>query len=232
MSDAIKSHYTNFAVSIIHTAYKGSGVTTSEDRRSLYIWSYYEIKNRWREYRKANKRIGMTLGDYFWGKGKQWGYLAESYGTHLALKHDDVFYGENYINQITQDVVQEHGGWGSHDLFMLLKSSKGNTNAHLSGDIVVIDSKGFIQLNIQSKATKKMGYSFALTYKKFLNDVQTFINIYDNAKINGIEQQDIDQLFNIFSTTAWQEIQTDVDKNINKIVTDTTNSFLINNKMT
>lgn len=205
MNDAFQQHLQNFLVELQEEDYDES------DRRKLYIWAYYNMKNRFKE---NQGQTPMSLARYFWGNGHIHGYTAEAYGTHLSLVHND-FMAMEHTTELAKSVIAEHGGRGSRGLFNLLNSTKGNTSSQLSGDIVIVNPDGTIRFNIQSKASIKSSYNIYITYQKFLSNVYSFLSIYKNAALNqAIEQQDIDTLFKAFSTEAWTPISKDINKNI------------------
>jgi hypothetical protein len=88
-----------------------------------------------------------TIAKYFWGKTSNvHGYVAEAYGLHLALKHPDFRTLEAV--KLRSEVIAEHGGPGSFELFSLLNSTKGNVTSWLGGDIITVDKNGNIEYNI------------------------------------------------------------------------------------
>ena len=206
MNEHFQSHLQNFYVQLQECS------PNAEDRRSLYVWAWYQMKQR---YKKMRSKTPVSMSEYFWGRGYDYGYVSEAYTTHLILHHNIDF--KKDIAKFSKSVIEEEGGYGSSQLFTLLKASKGNTKSQISGDIVVVDQNGRVTFNIQSKATRGSDYSFEITYKKFLTDVQSLINIYLNWS-NDVKQQDkdLDLLFQKFSTNAWVPISKKVNDLANK----------------
>lgn len=215
MNQHFQSHLQNFYVQLQEYS------PNAEDRRSLYIWAWYQMRQR---YKKMHRKTPVSMSEYFWGHGHDYGYVSEAYTTHLILHHNIDF--KKDIAEFSKTVIEEEGGYGSSQLFTLLKASKGNIKSQISGDIVVVDQDGRVTFNIQSKATRGSGYSFEITYKKFLTDVQSLINIYLNWG-NDVNQQDKDLefLFQKFSTNAWVPISKKVNDLVNKDIEILTNKL-------
>lgn len=186
---------------------------------SLRKWSYYNLPKRWKAYERGTMH-SISYSDYFWGRGQSQGYIAEAYGTHLALIHPNALVGA-HIKQLKSSVISEHGGFGSNGLFELLGATKGNTSSHLSGDIVVVDGNGIIQFNIQSKASKNTKYNINIAYQDFMKKMEVFLRIYEKYSddIENIADEDVMILFNMFKTSAWVPIEEELLNNID-IVTD------------
>lgn len=218
LNKALKSHLSGF-----YRQLTSSSTQTIEEYERMRVWSYYNMLERYKAFEQRDGHHPVSMGRYFWGKGHIQGYAAEAYGAHLAMVHPDVFIGEHIAN-LKRSVISEHGGPGSYDLFNLLNSTKGNTSSQLSGDIVVIDGNGKVKFNIQSKASKYGAYSFTITYQQFLQKMMLFLDIYDKYvdNISAIEKQDIDALFNAFSTNAWvpisRELASDIDQEVDEIL--------------
>jgi hypothetical protein len=170
-----------------------------------------------RRYIENDGHTPMSLAKYFWGEGHIHGYTSEAYGSHLLLTHPN-FLVDEHVAELKKSVIDEHGGKGSSNLYTLLASTKGNTSSQLSGDIVIIDGDGRVKFNVQSKASMKSSYGIYITYQKFLSNVYTFITIYKDwdKKTELEKEQDINFLFNAFSTTAWVPLKTKVESNLKK----------------
>lgn len=205
-NDTLQQHLNNFSVQL----QEESTMSNPKDRQRLYKWSYVNARKLLA--RKSEK----TLSKYFWGDGHAYGYINEAFGVHLGLFHRD-FYSLNEIPSVSKSVIAEHGGPGSASLYSLLQSTKGNTMSQLSGDIVFIDGNGNVELNIQSKASKKSHYSFTITYQKFLYNIGMFLKIYKAALETGkIEDEALDKLFMAFSTKAWTPVLNTLNQKINE----------------
>ena len=209
-NNALNSHLKGFEQNL-----KQKNLQSKQDRYELYTWARKNLRNRYRVV--AKQQHPVSLGYYFWGNNNFTGYVQESFGLHLALRHPDILMGKHVAN-LKRSVINEHGGPGSTELFELLAASKGNTSSQLSGDIVVIDRRGQVRFNIQSKASTKSSYDFTITYQQFLKNVMLYKDIFEKFKNNMMSDQDVDLLFNKFSTTAWQPIKKQAEKNINKTI--------------
>lgn len=214
-NNALKKHLDDFQIQLT-----SQNVQTEEDFYKMHNWAYYNIKKRYNYFKKNVKNTSsVSIADYFWGKGQIHGFISESFGTHLALKHPNILQSDFNQKKFSKSVINELGGPGSVELFNLLKSSKGNTSSQLSGDIVVIKN-GQVQFNIQSKASLQTSYKFNITYKKFLNDMIFFLDTYEKYIGNekNIKKEDIDILFKKFSTEAWVPISKKLAKEIEETV--------------
>lgn len=206
MNSNFQQHLQNFYIELQEEDY------SEKDRRKLYVWAYYNMKNR---YLENEGKTPTSLARYFWGDGHLHGYVNEAYGTHLSLTHSN-FLAEEHILELKKSVIDEHGGRGSKGLFTLLASTKGNTSSQLSGDIVVVDKEGRVTFNIQSKASIKSSYNIYITYQQFLTNVNKFLAIYKNwsNKTEKEKEEDLNVLFKAFSTTAWVPIKEELNNNI------------------
>lgn len=188
-----------------------------KDRARLYRWAYHNMKTRF----KVNRgNTPMSLAKYFYGNGHRVGYINEAYGTHVALAHPDLLMLRQNQKMPVKSVVEEHGGYGSVGLFNLLKSSKGNTKAQLSGDIVTItmeNGQAKVNFNIQSKASLKDEYSFGLRYTEFLRHANILISYYKDWNSITDKKEKIDELFKKFSTQAWIPIEKRLTKNVTEV---------------
>lgn len=207
MDEALKSHLRGFYRQLVDTS-----TQTEEDRIQLYKWASQNLKNRYKAMKKEEGPV--TLAKYFWGKGKIQGLTSEAFATHLALKHPNYYLVNNHVENLKRSVISEHGGAGSPDLFSLLASAKGNTSSQLSGDVVLIDGNGNIVFNVQSKSSRNNAYNFTITYKKFLQNIMLFKEVYEKFQSNEGTKKDIDALFKAFSTNAWRPIQKNLQKNL------------------
>lgn len=212
LNDALKSHLNGF-----YRQLTTSNLQSEDDYIRMRVWSYYNMKDRYKAFEARDGHYPVSIGRYFWGRGHVQGYAAEAFGTHLALVHPNALMGE-HISNLKKSVISEHGGPGSIDLFNLLASTKGNTSSQLSGDIVIVDAEGRLLFNIQSKASRYGQYAFTITYQKFLQNMMLFLDIYDKYASNprAIEDADIDALFNAFSTNAWAPISEEAAKKIDE----------------
>lgn len=213
LDKTFKQHLMNFSNQL-----RNPKLYTQEDFIALRKWSYQHLRSRWNAYESGS--IGkISYSDYFWGKGQVHGFISEAYGTHLALIHPNALVGER-ISQLKTSVIEEHGGFGNIGLFQLLASTKGNVKSQLSGDIVIIDPNGKVRFNIQSKASINTKYPIEITYQKFLENMQLFLDIYEKYLNNkdNISDKDMQVLFNVFKTEAWKPIQQDVEENIEDII--------------
>lgn len=212
LNDTLKSHLNGFFRQLTTT-----NLQSEDDYINMRVWSYYNMRDRYKAFEAKNGHYPVSLGRYFWGRGHVQGYAAEAFGTHLALIHPNALMGE-HISNLKKSVISEHGGPGSIDLFNLLASTKGNTSSQLSGDIVVVDANGRVQFNIQSKASKYGAYEFTITYQKFLQNMMLFLDTYEKYVENpkAIEEADINALFNAFSTNAWVPISTELANRIDE----------------
>ena len=209
LNQTITSHLNGF-----NTQLRRRDLQTKEERMLMYQWAYYQMKERYWIGRETPHPI--SIAKYFWGHGQTTGFIHEAFGTHLALHHPDVLKGGTIMGKL-KSVIAEHGGPGSHDLFTLLHSTKGNTMSQLSGDTVGIDGNGYVIFNIQSKASRKGDYEFTIKYQKFIQNLYHFIEVFENSVINGVNEKDIDALFAQFSTKAWVPIKENAEKEINTI---------------
>ena len=209
MNQNLQQHLYNFYIQL-----QDDQDFAESDRQKLYIWAYQNMKKR---YIENDGRTPMSLAKYFWGEGHIHGYASEAYGSHLLLTHPN-FLVDEHGTELKKSVIDEHGGKGSSNLYTLLASTKGNTGSQLSGDIVIIDRDGRVKFNVQSKASMKSSYGIYITYQKFLSNVYTFITIYKDwdKKTELEKEQDINSLFNAFSTTAWVPLKNRVENNLKK----------------
>lgn len=213
INDAFGKHMRGFYQQLV-----SKNTQNKEQRQALYIWAYDNLRDRYNAINKVPHPV--SLARYFWGGGKIQGYTAEAFGTHLSLVHPNVLTQLHAEELIKSSVIAEHGGPGSHDLFSLLASTKGNTMSQLSGDIVVIDGNGNVIFNIQSKASRGGDYSFTITYQRFMQNIMLFKEIYEKFLAGYGNEQDIAVLFNAFATQAWVPIKTQVEKQADEVVND------------
>ena len=209
MNSNFQHHLQNFYIQL-----QDPKIANNSERQNLYIWAQHNMKRR---YLANDGKTPMSLAKYFWGEGHLHGYISEAYGSHLMLTHSN-FLVDEHVTELKKSVIEEHGGPGSNNLFTLLASTKGNTSSQLSGDIVIVDSEGRIKFNVQSKASMRSSYGIYITYQKFLSDVYKFLTIYkgwDN-KTEQEKNEDLDVLFQAFSTTAWVPIQEQLNRNIHE----------------
>ena len=216
LDESLDSHLRGFSNQLTR-----KNTQSKDERQQLYIWAYCNMKERFKKNRNIQHPI--SLSKYFWGNtSNAHGYATEAFGTHLALMHPNALMNGHIEELKKTSVIQEHGGAGSHELFSLLYSTKGNTMSQLSGDIIVVDGNGNVTFNIQSKASRKSAYNFTIAYQQFLKNIMLFKDIYEKnlgAKSAGeIPQKDIDALFKAFSTQAWVPIQKVLGNKIDETV--------------
>ena len=217
LNDAVTKHFNDFYLQL-----NNPSTQSNDDRLRMYLWAYYNMKERYLAMDKHynnKKTMRSSIAYYFWGKSKtRHGNIAEAYGSHLALKHEEIL--KNSLQSLmssmsTSTVIEEHGGPSSDEFFRLLASSKGNTASFYSGDIVVVDGNGQIKFNIQSKASRGVSYEIQIHYQKFIENIHYVYELFLNYQLNGtVNEQDIDKVFNLFATKAWVPIK----KGINNIV--------------
>lgn len=208
INQALKSHLNGF-----NTQLRARATLTKDDYIFLRKWSYNNLRERYNRVTENHGTHRVSLATYFWGNGYLHGYISEAYGAHLAMKHPDFLQG--HINKLHKSVIVEHGGPASIDLYQLLKSTKGNTSSQLSGDIVVVDSDGNVQFNIQSKASTRGAYDFTITYQKFMQNIDKFRELYYDCTQNpNLINQSAKQIFNMFKTSAWVPIRKKLEEEI------------------
>ena len=220
LNSALKNHLQNFITQLNTT----QPVAT---RRTWHAWAGVNAP-KLNEPRNKNgySRHFKHLANMFWKKSpNSIGYATEAFGTHMAL-----FHAQDLLNStqttINSSVINELGGYTSHSLLSMLISTKGNTMSQLSGDIVVIGPGGKVQFNIQSKGSTKGAYTFTITYKRMIEKLQLFLDIYERyvfSQINGISEEDLTALFNAFKTQAWVPIEDSLNQGINSVADDLTN---------
>lgn len=218
LNDALVEHLNGFFNQLTTENYYKAPAGTKDYCR-LKVWSYYNMKNRYLAMRRARPR--PTIAKYFWGKTLNvHGYVAEAYGLHLALKHPEFRTLEDV--KLRSEVIAEHGGPGSFELFSLLNSTKGNVTSWLGGDIITVDKNGNIKYNIQSKGSRRSDADFTIAYQQFLSNITQFIDIYEKylsseEKIRQIEKEDLEILFKAFSSKAWVEMENETEEKLNKL---------------
>lgn len=219
LNQSLVSHLNGF-----DKALRDKSTQSKEERQAMYKWASYNMPVRWRDQKEKPHPISMAR--YFWGESRTIrGYVAEAFGTHMALIHPEALM-ENHVVNLSNAVIKEHGGPGSDELFTLLHSTKGNISGLTSGDIVVIDGDGRVIFNIQSKASSRGNYSFTIAYQEFIRNLFLFRDVYENALWNGASDKDIDMLFNKFSTNAWVPIKKKLEKAIGETIDDIVDSGL------
>ena len=208
LNDALQSHLDGFTQQL-----NDSNLQSQQDYINMKTWAYKNMRRRYKAIEAEKNLSSVSISYYFWGRGQTHGFISEAFGTHIALMHPNAL-TQNHLLKLSKSVISEHGGPGSVDLFTLLKESKGNTSSQLSGDIVVVDAKGKVQFNIQSKASTNAAYSFTITYQKFLQNMMLFLDTYDKYASNPqkLQEKDADALFNAFATTAWVPVSQKVAK--------------------
>lgn len=218
LNQSLVSHLNGF-----DKALRDKNTQSKNERQAMYIWASNNMPDRWRE--QKEKPHPISIARYFWGESRTVrGYVAEAFGTHMALIHPETLM-ENHVIKLSNTVIKEHGGAGSDELFTLLHSTKGNISGLTSGDIVVIDGDGRVKFNIQSKASSRGSYSFTIAYQAFIKNLFLFRDVYENALWNGVSNKDIDMLFNKFSTNAWVPIK----KKLENAIDETSKDLIVNN---
>lgn len=215
LNSALKNHLQNFITQLNTT----QSVAT---RRTWHQWAGVnapELNNP--RSKNGYSRHFKNLANMFWRRStNKVGYATEAFGAHMALFHvQDLLNSTQTI--VNNSVINELGGYTSHSLLSMLMSTKGNTMSQLSGDIVVIGPGGKVQFNIQSKGSTKGAYTFTITYKKMIQNLQLFLDTYEKyvfSQINGISEEDLTALFNAFKTQAWVPIKDSLNQGINSVV--------------